>query len=97
MLFIILPNYTYIPRADLLPININLDNSLYSQIRRILSNFSESVMNKCIKNSEKIRDININKIVKDTENKCYTEISNMEYFERRNFLKKYKIKNSEKI
>ena len=89
--------YTYIPNTNITPININLDESLYSQIRKILHDFSESEMNKCIKKSKEIKDINIKQIVKNIEEKCYTEVSNMEYFERRNFLKKFKEKKDDRL
>jgi len=79
------------------PVNIKLDQPLHRQINRILSSFSEKLFNKSIEKSEEIKKINIKTLTEEVQKKCYTEVSNMEYFERRNFLKKFKIKRTEKV
>jgi len=70
------------------PINFELDQPISRQISNIVSIVTKSLFAK----SEEIKKINIKELTEKTENKCYTEVANMEYFERRNFLKKFKIK-----
>lgn len=85
------------PYTGIEAVNFKLDSPLYRQISNILSNFSKMLFDKSVEKAENIKKINVEKLTKEVEKRCYTEVSNMEYFERRNFLRKFKIKKDDRL
>jgi len=74
------------------PINFELDRPISRQISNLVSIVTKSLFDKSVERAEEIKKINIKELTENVENKCYTEVANMKYFKRRNFLKKFKIK-----